>query len=137
MGAWIGTLGLILMLEARHRRNGDQGPDGSLLPTLVPRFSPVAVASVATLVITGVLAAWIHLGSLSALVGSHYGRLLLLKVAVVLVVLGLGAVNWRRLTPLLGETSGQRGMRRAATLEFVLANVVLLVTALLVRTSPM
>lgn len=137
MGAWIGTLSLILMLEVSHRRKGEHGPEGSLLPTLVPPFSPVALVSVGTLVTTGVLAAWIHLGSLSALVATHYGRLLLLKVGLVLAVLGLGAMNWRRLTPILGARRGQYGMRRAAILEVVLANVVLVVTALLVRTSPL
>ncbi len=137
MGAWIGTLGLILVFERRYRSKGEPGRDGSLLPTFVPRFSPVAVVSVGTLVLTGVLAAWIHLASVSALVTTSYGRLLLLKVSLVVAVLGLGALNWRRLTPLLGEASGQRSMRQAATLEFVVANIVLLVTALLVRTSPM
>lgn len=134
-GGWIGTLCVVLALEWRQRRTGGSNA-ASVLPVLVPRFSPVAIACVATLMATGVLAAWIHLESLGALVGTRYGRLLLLKVALVLGVLALGALNWRRLTPLLEESLGQDAMRRAATIELVVANVVLAVTAVLVRTSP-
>jgi putative copper export protein len=136
MGAWIGTLAGVLLLERRHRRARDPEDEESLLPALVPRFSPVAVTAVSTLLVTGVIAAWIHLGSVGALFGTSYGRLLLVKMGLVLGVLGLGVWNWRRLTPLLSEPGGQGGMRRAATLEFLVANVVILVTALLVRTSP-
>jgi len=136
MGAWIGTLGLILILERRYRRGGGSGSEVSLLPAFVPRFSPIAVGSVGVLVVTGVLAAWVHLGSVSALSTTSYGRLLLLKVSLVFAALGLGGLNWRRLTPLLSEAAGRRSMRKAATVEFLVANVVLLVTALLVRTSP-
>lgn len=134
-GAWIGTLLVVLALE---RRQGRAEPDGAgVLPVIVPRFNPVAIASVSTLMVTGVLAAWVHLGSLGALFATSYGRLLLLKVGLVLGVLALGALNWRRLTPLLGERAGQEALRRAAMFEFVVANVVLAVTAVLVRTSPM
>jgi putative copper export protein len=52
-------------------------------------------------------------------------------------VLGLGALNWKRLTPKLGEAGGNDALRRAATTELLLAQVVLLVTAILVRMSPM
>jgi copper transport protein len=135
VGAWIGTLLVVLALERRQRR-ADPGAT-SVLPVLVPRFSPVAIASVTTLLVTGVLAAWVHLGSVGALFATTYGRLLLLKVGLVLGVLALGALNWRRLTPRLGEHAGQEAMRRAATVEFLVANVVLVVTAVLVRTSQM
>lgn len=134
-GAWIGGLALMLILEQAHRKRGAPG-EGSLLPSLVPRFSPLAMGCVATLVVTGTLAAWLHLESLQDLVTTGYGRTLLTKLALVAVVLALGALNWRRLTPRLVDHDGPAALHRAATVEFLIANAVLLVTALLVRTSP-
>jgi putative copper export protein len=100
-------------------------------------FSPIAIASVGTLLVTGVVASWIQLGSIGDLVGTAYGRLLTLKVGVVALVLYLGAVNWRRLTPHLGAEAGQAALHRNATRELMVAQVVLLITAVLVRTDPM
>jgi copper transport protein len=132
VGGWIGALTLVLLLE--RRRVLEAGP--SLLPTLVPRFSRLALPSVIALVASGVLAAWVHLESLGALVGTRYGRLLLLKLAIVAAVLPLGAMNWRRLKPRLSDSAAQTSMRRLAILEVALAAIVLAVTAILVRTDP-
>ena len=134
-GAWVGGLGFLIYAE-RSWRSASESEPSSLLPVLVPIFSQVAIASVATLIATGSVAAWVHLDSFGAIVGTSYGRLLSLKLGVVLSVLGLGAVNWRRLTPRLDEDGGPDALRRNATRELLLAQVVLVVTAILVRTSP-
>ncbi|GMV05247.1 MAG: hypothetical protein AMXMBFR53_15260 [Gemmatimonadota bacterium] len=136
VGAWIGGLATLLTLEATR----GAAPDGrtpSYLPDLVPRFSPMAITSVVVLGATGLLASWAHLPSVASLWTSSYGRLLMVKLALVAVVLALGAVNFRRLTPRLGEEAGRSAMRRAATIEFLVANVVLAITAIFVRTPPM
>lgn len=134
-GGWVG--GLVFVLYAERGWGARQGPDaGSLLPRLVPAFSPLAVACVAALGVTGVMAAWIHVPTLSALATSPYGRRLTLKLALVAGVAGLGLVNWKKLTPRLGERGGRGALRRGATWELVLAQAVLLVTAILVRTAP-
>lgn len=136
VGAWIGGLTLVLFLE--YRRSGvSETPRPSRLPVLVPRFSPVAMASVAILATTGLFASWVHLSSVSDLWDTAYGRLLVTKLVLVGVVLALGAFNFKRLTPRLGEPQGPAAMRRAATLEFLVANAVLALTAVLTRTSPM
>lgn len=135
VGGWIGGLGLVLFLDHRQRRVA--GSDAhSVLPTLVSRFSPVAMASVATLVVTGLFASWVHVDGVGALVTTGYGRLLLVKLILAGTVLALGAWNFKRLTPKLGDAAGRAAMRRSAALEFLVANVVLVVTAILVRTSP-
>ncbi len=135
-GGWVGGLGLILYLEAGWRR-ADPTKTSSLLPALVPVFSPLAMVCVAALATTGVFAAWAHLPSIGALVSTGYGRLLILKLVLVGLVLGLGALNWKKLTPRLHEAGGTDTLRRAAAMELLAAQLVLLVTALLVRTSPM
>ena len=133
-GAWIGGLATVRWLSRSHRRSQ---AGMSLLPQLVPAFSPVAVAAVATLVATGALASWELLPSPGAFLTSTWGRLLLLKLVVLAGVLALGARNFRVLTPRLGSSEGNTAMRRSAALELAVAQVVLIVTALLVRTSPM
>ena len=133
-GAWIGGLATVLYLE-RGARTQDSGQ--SLLPVLVPAFSTVAMVSVATLLLTGTFATWAHLPGLSALVSTGYGRSLAIKLALVGLVLGMGAKNFRVLTPRLGTAEGDDAMRRSATIELIIAQLVLIATAVLVRTSPM
>lgn len=131
-GGWMGGLLVVLALEARRRRAGD----ASLLPLLVPGFSRLARLCVGVLAATGVFASWVHLDGWGGLVTTTYGRLLAVKLVGVGGVLVLGAVNLRRWTPLLGGEEGQAGMRRTARWELALGGLVLLITALLVRTSP-
>ena len=107
------------------------------MPDLVPAFSPLAVASVVVMIVTGTLASWVHVGSFTTLFTTRYGRLLSLKLLLVAMVMVLGANNWKRLTPKLGDPGGPRAMRRAAVTEVILAQAVLLLTAILVRMSPM
>lgn len=133
-GAWIGGLAFVLFVERRH---GLSAPGTSLLPVLVPLFSRLAIVGVAVLVVTGVVASWVHLGGLAALATTDYGRLLSIKLILVAVVLSLGATNWRVLTPRLGSPGGPADLYRAALAELALGQLVLLVTAVLVRTSPM
>jgi len=133
-GAWMGGLAVVLYLERGARRRGE-GSAG-LLPALVPAFSTVAMFSVGALVVTGSFATWSHMPSLSALFGSTYGRALVIKLALVAVVLGLGAKNFKVLSPRLGTAEGDDAMRRSATIELLVAQLVLVVTAALVRTSP-
>jgi putative copper resistance protein D len=133
-GSWVGGLAFVLFAERRWRAH-DRG--GSLLPVLVPSFSLVAIVSVATLVLTGSLASWVHVADLRSLFSTGYGRLLLLKLGLVGAVMILGAVNWKRLSPVLSSDAGQDRLRRAATTELMVAQCVLIVTALLVRTSQM
>ena len=135
-GAWMGGLAVVLLSERGWRRRNDD-LSASLLPELVPAFSPVAVGAVATLVVTGTFAAWLHLPSLDALWTGAYGRLLVAKLALVGGALALGARNFRWLTPRLGQAEGDAALRRSATWELIVANLILLVTAVLVRTSPL
>ncbi len=134
MGSWVGTLAVVLLLERGRRRSGTSA--AGVLAELIPRFSPLAMASVAVLVLSGTVGMWAHLDGPSALIETSYGRWLLLKLTLVAGVLVLGAINFRRLLPRLGEEAGADATRRSATREVALAFVVLAVTAILVRTPP-
>ena len=134
VGVWIGGLTLVWWAERSWRRAGG---DASLLPRLVPVFSSFAVVAVTVLVATGIVGSIVHLGGLAELFITRYGQLLLLKLALVAVVFALGALNWQKLTPRLAEDDGPDALARSAARELLFAHVVLVVTALLVRTSPM
>ena len=134
-GTWIGGLFFVLVAERRERRRTGRG--NALLAEVVPHFSPVALLGAALLIGTGSFAAWVQVESLDALVESRYGRLLLAKIGLVTVVLILGAINWRRLTPRLWRAGGARPLRRNSILELVIAHIVILLTAVLVRSSPL
>ncbi|PVC95792.1 copper resistance protein CopC [Streptomyces sp. CS014] len=82
VAAWLG--GLASLLVALNRT-----PDiGS---AAVRRFSAVAFGSVVVLAATGIYQSWRQVGSWSALTGTRYGQLLILKVALIAVLL---AVAW-------------------------------------------
>lgn len=127
--AWMGGLAGVLYLGRRER-------DPDPLPALVGVFSPVAVLSVGTLVVTGLASSWAHVPGPAALLEEPYGQALLLKLALVGAVMLLGWMNWRRLTPRLGSPGGTPALRRAALVELSVGQLVLLVTAVLVRMSP-
>lgn len=131
-GCWIGGLLLVLLLDWSASRAGGS----SLLPLLVPRFSRVATASVLILLGTGVAASLALVESPGDLITTTYGRTLSLKLVLVAGVLVLGAVNARVWTPRLDADSGTRALRRTAGAELLLGQLVLIVTAILIRTSP-
>ncbi|MFI8218646.1 copper resistance protein CopC [Streptomyces sp. NPDC085932] len=82
-GVWLGGLVALLLTLRRAPVDG--------LAEVVPRFSRVAFTSVAVLAVTGLYQSWRGLGSLSALTGTSYGRLLLAKLAAVTVLLWAAA----------------------------------------------
>ena len=133
-GLWIWTLfvlvaaGLatVLTIEPSSERRGE------LAASMVNTFSPLALAAACSLVLFGVITAWRHLKTLSALWTTPYGYALLAKLALVALVFALGAWNWRRQRPRLGSESAATGLRRSARSELVAAGLVLLATALLV-----
>ncbi|MFJ6778445.1 copper resistance CopC/CopD family protein [Streptomyces yangpuensis] len=93
VATWLG--GLSALLVALHKVPGIER-------SAVRRFSRVAFVSVVVLAVTGVYQAWRQTGSWSALTGTEYGRLLLLKVALVAVLLGVAYMS-RKWTARLAE----------------------------------
>ena len=79
MSTWVGGLILLILL-------GTSGKTEEVLASM-PTWSRVAAASVLAVVLTGVARGYRELGGLSDVLGSTYGRLLSLKVGIVLVTL--------------------------------------------------
>jgi copper transport protein len=80
-------------------------------PVAVRRFSAAAFASVVVLAVTGLYQSWRQVGSLDALTGTPYGRLLLAKVALVAVLLVVARYS-RRWTARLANPAPVPGARR-------------------------
>ncbi len=134
---WLGGLvALALVLPAVAGRPRDAAQ-------LLARFSTLAAALLVALALSGVLLGWRIVGSWSRLVEETYGRLLLVKVALVLVVAAVAAYNRFRLVPQVtdgvGHTRQRRGaglVRRAVVAEAAVLVAVLGVTGFLTQKPP-
>jgi copper transport protein len=131
---WLGTL-LVLMLIGirgviRSATAGQQRAE--LIADLVNSFSPIALGASALVALTGLTTAWMHLKRLSALWTTSYGIALMIKLVLVLIVVTLGAWNWRRVRPTLGDEGSEHTIRRSARLELTFAGLVLIATSVLV-----
>jgi putative copper export protein/mono/diheme cytochrome c family protein/peroxiredoxin len=140
-GLWAGgLLPLALLLRAAARADGADARPHAVLA--VRRFSRGALVAVLVLGVSGAANAATHVATVAGLVGTTYGRLLLLKLALLLPILGLAWVNRRRHLPRLGgdaATVGQPAMRRLARFvgcEGALALALLAVVAVMGATPP-
>jgi putative copper export protein/methionine-rich copper-binding protein CopC len=134
-GGWLGALLLVLIVGIPAGMQLDPAHRGSSVAALVRAFSPVALLFAGLLVLTGAVATLIHVGSVDALLGSRYGTLLLIKLAIFALVFGTGAYNYLRVQPALGNDTATARLRRSAGFELAVGTAVLLVTAVLVATA--
>lgn len=110
---------------------------------LVRRFSTTAFAAVCVLAATGVYQGWRQVRHWDALFGTDYGRMLVIKSSLFVVLLALGFLARRilafqkpALQTLAATSPDLARLRRSVAAEFGLAIVVLAVTALLVESQP-
>lgn len=99
-GAWLGALPALVAILVNARRDGS-GRALELAALATRRFSNLGIATVSMLTLSGLVNAWFTLGSLPALLGTDYGRMLSLKVLLFGAMLALAAVNRFSYTPLL------------------------------------
>jgi copper resistance protein D len=137
--AWVGGLvPLALLLGAARRRNDW----ASFELDTVQRFSNLGIASVATLILSGLVNGWILVGSLRGLVVTDYGQLLMLKLAAFAVMLALAAFNRLALTPRVALASNDarqdalRALSRNTLIEIALGLSIFAVVGLLGTLHP-
>ena len=133
-GGWLGTLLVVTVAGIRLSLRGEAGQRGPAAAALVEAFSPLALGFAGVLVLTGVASAWMHVDSVAALWTTAYGRILLVKLALLSLVLGTGAYNWLRVRPALGDERGAHRILRSASAELAIAALVLVATAVLTAT---
>lgn len=133
-GGWLGSLVVVLAAGVPAALALGAERRGAAVAALVNAFSPTALAFAGLTAGTGLFAGWLHVGRLAALWETGYGQTLLVKLAVLSLLAGTGAYNWRRVRPALGDDTGTARIRRSAAAELAVGALVLLVTAVLVAT---
>ncbi len=121
LGGLIGLLVLWWSLPGERR--------AAVLGVCVPRFSNVALVSVAVLLGSGIWATVLHMPLLRALWQTSYGQTILVKASLLAAAMVLGAINLLRTKPRLvdGSSSPELGRAPAVLLRRVVSGETLLV----------
>lgn len=134
--AWIGALVPLagLLAAAEHRVDGSSI---TIAREAVLRFSTLGIVSVVTLIATGIINTLMLVGSVAALFGTDYGRLLLVKIVLFLVMLAIAGVNRLLLTPRIIHSSvSQRQLRINSLIEGAIGAVILVIVSVLGTLPP-
>ncbi len=123
---WIGGLAALVV--------GIRGEADEKRARAVRRFSTVAGLALAILIGTGTARAVAEVGSLDGLVSTAYGRLVIAKVALLGLLVALGARN--RWTNVPRSAESLAGLRRTSRVELGVAGVVLAVAGVLSSLTP-
>ena len=125
-GAWLGGLLALAYLLILARRCPAAAHDAHAVSALV-RFSGMGYAAVATLLGSGLVNAWVLVGSPERLIMTQYGQLLLVKVGLFAGMVALAAQNRFRRIPALQRWK-QASMPTEAPLRVVRRNVLVELT---------
>ena len=126
VGMWMGGLAALL-IAVRGAPDADK-------VVAVRRFSTGAGIALGVVAVTGTLRAVDEVGTWSALLSTDFGRVVLVKVGLLIVLAVLGAINRYRIVPVVLNTL--QGLRRVGATELAVAAVVLAVTGLLTGLAP-
>jgi copper transport protein len=150
-GIWVGGLVGVAALLRWHAGGGPTAANdvavgrrsdaGTGDAAVVARMSTVAAGAVVVLWITGVAQAWWTVGSWSNLFDSDYGRVLLVKLVLVVATLALAGYNRWRLVPAVTNSAAtgsdpRRRLRRTVMVELAVLAAAVLATSVLVDTAP-
>jgi putative copper resistance protein D len=139
-GAWLGGLLPLGMVVVSCRMKQVSNDDAVFVLT---RFSGMAYLAVAALVASGAINGLFLIGSWSALIGTSYGELLLLKLGLFSLMLCLAASNRFWLVPALAKAPATgrsnlvlRRLRRHIAAEQILGILVVGIVSLLGTLAP-
>jgi copper resistance protein D len=136
--AWIGGLPSLVLLFAAARCN-KASAGASLAQSAAQSFSTLGVVSVGTLLVSGIVNAWILVGSFRGLLFNGYGIVLMLKLAVFAAMLGFAAANRFWLTPQLAgspDDAALHQLTRNSVIEIVLGFVIFFIVGVLGTLHP-
>jgi putative copper export protein len=141
---WIGGLACLVLVLPLARRQILPGERTKALAGLLGAFSPLALACLCLLGLTGLIQAYVAVRTLHAVANTTYGQLVAVKTGLLGLLVGLGAVNRERVIPALrrlggaGEASGSAATLIARTTagELALLACVLVAAAALAAFTP-
>jgi len=126
VAVWLG--GLIALVMLRKRVTPER------LVTITERYSTLALVAVVVVVASGVVSAFVRIGSFAGL-ATPYGTILLLKVAGLIVLVVFGAIQ--RLYAIKRMRNGGRGgFAWFTSVELVIMGIASGLAAALARTAP-
>jgi copper transport protein len=133
---WLGGLVMLCVVVLPRRR-----PDE--LARIVPGFSFLAMVSIGVAATAGTFMTWQLLGSVHALLSSHFGHVLLVKLGIFVGLIGTAQASKRWVNDRLNlavvqgaDVATVRPFIVSVALEVVLALGLLLAASLLVNTAP-
>jgi copper transport protein len=113
MAVWLGGLTGLFAALLRPATSPTE------IAAALPMFSRLAFGSMVALIVTGTLQSIREIGSLGALISTGYGRLLLVKLALVVVILGAAGISRVWVQQHFGAHRARPGaMRRVSALAF-------------------
>jgi putative copper export protein/mono/diheme cytochrome c family protein len=127
-GLWLGAL-LPLWLSVRTLAPSDAA-------AVCERFTPIGIACVLVIGVTGVLQAIGLVGSLPGLLGTPYGHVILLKIALFGGALSLALLNRLWLTDRLAEHEQAGGLRLSIAVEATVGCAIILAAGWLASSVP-
>ncbi|MDB5441070.1 MAG: copper resistance protein CopD [Caulobacteraceae bacterium] len=143
-GLWLGALAGLAILLAAAQVASDKAMT-QLVHGALAAFSGIGAAVVAVIVASGLINSWFLVGPSHVwqIGGSTYGRLLLLKLALFVAMLGLAGLNRYRLTPGLARGLEQAdpakaiaGLRRSVVIETAAGFAILILVSVLGTLEP-
>ena len=125
---WLGALLPLRRMCVVAPETGSQS-----LAAIADRFGRLAQVIVSGLVAAGLIYAALLLGSMTALLTTGYGLVLVVKILLVGALLWLASRNRLRIVPALvdGDASAVAALRRVVELEILLVLAILVMSALL------
>jgi copper transport protein len=106
---WVGGIACLLLVLPSATRELEPSQRSRLLLATLTRFSPLALAAVITIALTGVLQAYIDVRSIDGLLHTTYGALIIAKTVLLAGLLSLGWVNRERVIPALSSIAAAGG----------------------------
>jgi copper transport protein len=126
VGLWLG--GLVALL---YQLRGPATPEKT---EVARRFAALAGFGLAIVALTGLLRSIADVGTIDALVSTDFGRLVLLKVGLLLPIAALGAANHFYAVPNSGRSLA--ALRRLGSTELAIGVAALLAASMLVTIAP-
>jgi copper transport protein len=135
-GIWVGALAMVLFAGIPAMLRLTEGNKHAAVSALVNSFHPLALFCAPLTVLSGLGASWLRMGGFGHQWSTLYGQTLLLKIAFVGIVAGMGTYNSLRVRrQLIGAgDEGTRRFRVTGSIELAFAAVVVIVTTFLVVT---
>jgi copper transport protein len=144
MSVWLGGLVAVLVALPAATRRLEGVERVRLLSGVLDRFSAFALVAVIVLLAAGLVQTYVEVRHLGLLLSTAFGRAVLIKFVILMLLIGLGALNRRGTLPLLRRQADRGGppgaigltLRRTLRLEVGLIVVALGVTGALASYAP-